>query len=50
MTKSKKKIHCENCGKELSEDEVCELEGSILCQDCDDQEEDLRGIEEEWIQ
>ncbi|MFX0197275.1 MAG: hypothetical protein ACFFCW_14210 [Candidatus Hodarchaeota archaeon] len=50
MTKSKKKYNCENCGKELSEKEVCELDGMILCGDCYDEEEDLRAIEEEWIE
>lgn len=41
---------CENCGKELNEDEVHELDGMILCENCHDEEEDLRDIEEEWIQ
>ena len=50
MTKTGKKYHCENCGKGLSEDEACEIDGSILCQDCCDEEEDLRAIEEEWIE
>jgi len=50
MIKSKKKYHCEICGKELSEDEVYELDGMILCWDCYNEEEDLRGIEEEWIE
>ena len=50
MSKSKKKYRCEICGKELSEDEVCELDGMILCEDCYDEEEDLRGIEEEWVE
>ena len=57
MTKSenntetqKKKYHCEICGKELSEDEVYELDGMILCWDCYNEEEDLRAIEEEWIE
>ena len=45
-----KKYRCEICGKELSEDEVYELEGMILCWDCYNEEEDLRGIEEEWIE
>ena len=40
MTKTKKR-HCEICGKELSEDEACELNGMILCEDCYDEEEDL---------
>ena len=50
MTKSKKRYHCEICGRELSEDEVCELDGAILCGDCYNEEEDLRAIEEEWIE
>ncbi|MDI6905720.1 MAG: hypothetical protein QMD13_09625 [Candidatus Bathyarchaeia archaeon] len=57
MTKSenntktkKKKHHCEICGKGLSEDEVYELHGMILCWDCYNEEEDLRAIEEEWIE
>ena len=50
MTKSNEKIHCEICGKELNEDEVPELDGMILCADCYDEEEDLQGIEEEWIE
>jgi len=50
MAKSEKKYHCEICGKELNEDEVHELDGMTLCGDCYDEEEDLRGIEEEWIE
>ena len=50
MTKPKKKCHCEACRKELVEDEVHELGGMILCEDCYDEEEDLRAIEEEWIE
>ncbi len=50
MTKLKKKNHCEICGKELSEAEVCEIDGMILCEDCYDEEEDLRAIEEEWLE
>jgi len=50
VTKSKEKYHCEICGKELSEDEVYELDGMILCEDCYDEEEDLRAIEEEWLE
>lgn len=46
----KKKYHCEICGKELSEDEVYELDGMILCWDCYNEEEDLRAVEEEWIE
>ena len=49
MSQSRKKHHCEICGRELSDDEVCELDGMILCEDCYEEEEDLRGIEEEWI-
>jgi len=49
-SKAKKKKHCENCGQELEEDEVYELDGMILCWDCYNEEEDLRGIEEEWIE
>lgn len=40
--KTKKKKHCENCGTEL--------DGMILCWDCYNEEEDLRAIEEEWIE
>ena len=36
--------------KELSRDEVCEIDGMVLCENCHDEEEDLRGIEEEWIE
>ena len=50
MTKTKKKHHCEICRKEVDEDKVCELDGMILCNDCYDEEEDLRAIEEEWIE
>jgi len=50
MTKTKKKQQCEVCGKELDEDEICELEGSILCVDCYNEEEELRAIEEEWLE
>jgi len=49
-TKTKKKKHCETCGTELDEEEVCELDGMILCWDCYNEEEDLRAIEEEWIE
>ena len=49
MTKTKKR-HCEHCGKELDKDEVHELDGVILCEKCFDEEEDLRAIEEEWIE
>lgn len=49
-TKTKKKKHCENCGIELDEDEVYEIDGMILCGDCYNEEEDLRAIEEEWIE
>ncbi len=48
-TKTKKKKHCENCGTELDEEEIYELDGMILCWDCYN-EEDLRVIEEEWIE
>ncbi|MEM2108376.1 MAG: hypothetical protein QXL10_03730 [Candidatus Bathyarchaeia archaeon] len=48
--RTKKKQHCENCGIELDEDEVYELDGIILCWDCYNEEEDLRAIEEEWIE
>jgi len=50
MTKLKKKYHCEICSKELSQDEVYELDGMTLCGDCYDEEEDLRAIEEEWLE
>lgn len=50
MKTKKKKYHCEICGEGLSEDEVCELDGMILCVDCYNEEEDLRAIEEEWIE
>jgi formylmethanofuran dehydrogenase subunit E len=50
MSKAKRKVHCEICDKELDEDEVYELEGLTLCVDCYNEEEDLRGIEEEWIE
>jgi len=40
----KKKYRCEICGEQLSEDEVYELDGMILCWDCYNEEEDLRGI------
>jgi len=50
MSKSKKKYLCEICGRELDKGEVCELNGMILCEDCYDEEEDLRGIEEEWVE
>lgn len=49
-SKAKKKKHCEICGQELEEDETYELDGMILCWDCYNEEEDLRGIEEEWIE
>jgi len=29
--KAKKKKHCENCGHELDEDAIYELNGMILC-------------------
>lgn len=48
--KTKKKKHCENCGIELDEDEAYEIDGMILCWDCYNEEEDLRAIEEEWIE
>jgi formylmethanofuran dehydrogenase subunit E len=47
---TEQKYYCENCGRELSENEVYELDGMILCEDCYDEEEDLRAIEEEWIE
>lgn len=50
MTKTRKKYHCKNCGKELDKDEVCELDGMILCGDYYDEEEDSRAIEEEWME
>ena len=50
MTKFKKKNHCEICGEELSEEEVHELDGTILCEYCYDEKEDLRAIEEEWLE
>jgi len=48
--KTRKKKHCENCGTQLDEDEAYELDGMILCWDCYNEEEDLRAIEEEWIE
>ena len=45
-----KKSRCKSCGKELGEDEASELNGMVLCEDCYDEEEDLRAIEEEWIE
>ena len=47
---AEKKCQCEICGEELDEDEVYELDGMILCFDCYNEEEDLRAIEEEWIE
>lgn len=49
MAKSKGKQSCEICGGKTGEDEVCELDGMILCGNCYDEEEDLRAIEEEWM-
>ncbi|MCW4007875.1 MAG: hypothetical protein NWF09_04190 [Candidatus Bathyarchaeota archaeon] len=49
-TRTKKKKRCENCGTELDEDQAYELDGVILCWDCYSEEEDLRAIEEEWIE
>jgi len=49
-TRDEKKYHCEICGEELDKDEVYELDGMILCLDCYNEEEDLRAIEEEWIE
>jgi hypothetical protein len=49
MTETRKKYYCENCGKELNKDEVCEIDGTVLCRDCYDEEEDFRAIEEAWI-
>ena len=46
----KETVHCEHCGKELSETEIYELDGLILCADCFNEESDLREIEEEWIE
>jgi formylmethanofuran dehydrogenase subunit E len=48
--KTTNKKYCENCGQELEEDEAYELDGMTLCEDCYNEEEDLRGIEEEWIE
>lgn len=45
-----KKKRCENCGQTLDDDEVYELDGVTLCWDCFNEEEDLRGIEEEWVE
>jgi len=50
MKSRKKTYHCEICDKELDEDEVYELDGMILCWDCYNEEEDLRAIEEEWLE
>jgi formylmethanofuran dehydrogenase subunit E len=49
-SKSDSKTKKKNCGQELQEDEVYELDGMILCFDCYNEEEDLRAIEEEWIE
>jgi len=43
------KIYCEKCGRELEESEVHELDGQILCESCFNEEEDFRGLEEEWF-
>lgn len=49
-TENKTKTKTKNCGTELDEDEVYELDGMILCWNCYNEEEDLRAIEEEWIE
>jgi hypothetical protein len=46
---NEEKIHCEHCQKELSETEVYELDGLILCEDCFNEESDLKEIEEGFI-
>lgn len=46
---TEEKIHCEHCDKELSEDEIYELDGMVLCSDCYSEESDLREVEEEFI-
>jgi formylmethanofuran dehydrogenase subunit E len=48
--KAKKKYRCKICEEELDEDEVYELDGMILCFGCYNEEEELRAIEEEWIE
>ena len=45
-----KKCICENCGIELNEEDVDELDGAILCEICYDEEEDLRVVEEDGIE
>lgn len=50
MAEKGKKHHCENCEKELDKGKVCELDGMVLCEDCHDEEENLRATEEEWIE
>jgi hypothetical protein len=46
---NKEKICCEHCQKVLSEAEVNELDGLILCEDCFNEESDLREVEEGFI-
>jgi len=50
MSESRQFHLCENCGTELGEDEVHGLDGMVLCGDCYDGEEDLRAVEEEWLE
>ncbi len=45
----KETVHCEHCQKKLEEAEVYELDGLILCEDCYNEESDLREVEEEFI-
>jgi formylmethanofuran dehydrogenase subunit E len=46
---SKEKKRCEHCDRLLSEDEVNELDGKVLCEDCYNEESDLREVEEGFI-
>jgi len=41
---NKEQIHCEHCDRELSEDEIYERDGLVLCIGCFNEEEDLNGI------
>ena len=46
---NKEKPFCENCSKELSEDEIHELDGLVLCSYCSSEESDLKDVEEGFI-
>lgn len=45
------KIKCACCGRLIEEEDTYEslVTGELICFDCYDEEEDLRAIEEEWI-